>query len=101
MPSMKEYGRIGQRRYAGMFSEEFLRELQGRRGIEVYREMAENDEICGAIIYAIETLIRQASWSVQPGGSTTKDSECAEFIESCMNDMQDTWTDTILSLIHI
>ena len=59
MPSMKEYGRIGQRRYAGMFSEEFLRELQGKRGIEVYREMSENDEICGAIIYAIETLIRQ------------------------------------------
>ena len=99
MPSMKEYGRIGQRRYAGMFSEEFLRELQGRRGIEVYREMAENDEICGAIIYAIETLIRQASWSVQPGGGTTKDRECAEFIESCMNDMQDTWTDTISEIL--
>ena len=37
---MKEYGSIGQRRYAGMFSEEFLRELQGKRGIEVYREMS-------------------------------------------------------------
>lgn len=35
--SMKEYGRIGQRRYAGIFYEEFLRELQGKRGIEVYR----------------------------------------------------------------
>lgn len=51
---MKEYGSIGQRRYAGMFSEEFLRELQGKRGIEVYREMSENDEVCGAILYAIE-----------------------------------------------
>ena len=47
---MKEYGSIGQRRYAGMFSEEFLRELQGKRGIEVYREMSENDEVCGAIL---------------------------------------------------
>ena len=36
MPSaMKEYGAIGQRRYAGIFSEEFLRELQGKRGIEI------------------------------------------------------------------
>ena len=31
MPSnMKEYGSIGQRRYAGIFSEEFLRELVER-----------------------------------------------------------------------
>lgn len=96
---MKEYGSIGQRRYAGMFSEEFLRELQGKRGIEVYREMSENDEVCGAIVYAIETLIRQASWSVQPGGDSRKDKECAEFVESCMNDMQDTWTDTISEIL--
>ena len=99
MPSMKEYGRIGQRRYAGMFSEEFLRELQGKRGIEVYREMSENDEICGAIIYAIETLIRQTDWNVQPGGDSAKDRECAEFVESCMDDMQDTWTDTISEIL--
>lgn len=100
MPSaMKEYGSIGQRRYAGIFSEEFLRELQGKRGIEVYREMSENDDVCGAILYAIETLIRQSTWSVQPGGSTAKDLECAEFVESCMNDMQDTWTDTISEIL--
>lgn len=76
---MKEYGSIGQRRYAGMFSEEFLRELQGKRGIEVYREMSENDEVCGAILYAIEILLRQTDWSIQPGGDSTKDKECAEF----------------------
>lgn len=96
---MKEYGRIGQRRFAGMFSEEFLRELQGKRGIEVYREMSENDEVCGAIVYAIETLIRQADWHIQPGGESAKDRECAEFVESCMNDMQETWTDTISEIL--
>lgn len=100
MPSnMKEYGSIGQRRYAGIFSEEFMRELQGKRGIEVYREMSENDDVCGAIIYVLETLIRQSSWSVQPGGSSAKDKECAEFVESCMNDMQDTWTDTLSEIL--
>ena len=100
MPSnMKEYGSIGQRRYAGIFSEEFLRELQGKRGIEVYREMSENDDVCGAILYVIETLIRQASWSVQAGGTKPIDEECKEFLESCMNDMQDTWTDTISEIL--
>jgi len=100
MPSnFKEYGSIGQRRYAGIFSEEFLKELQGKRGIEVYREMSENDETIGAVIYAIETLIRQASWDVQPGGDSAKDKECAEFVKSCMDDMQDTWTDTISEVL--
>ncbi len=99
MPMMAEYGSIGQRRYSGIFSEEFLRELQGKRGIEVYREMAENDEVCGAIIYAIETLIRQSTWSIQPAGNSAKDEECKDFVDSCMNDMQDTWTDTISEIL--
>ena len=55
---MGEFGRIGQRRYGGIFSEEFLKELQGKHGIESYREMSENDDVCGAIIFVIEMLIR-------------------------------------------
>lgn len=96
---MKEYGSIGQRRYAGIFAEEFLKELQGKRGIEVFREMSENDDVCGAILYTIEMLIRKTTWSIQPGGESAKDMECAEFVESCMDDMQDTWTDTISEIL--
>ena len=99
MAQLKEYGAIGQRRYAGIFSEEFLRELQGRHGIEIYREMSENDDICGALLYTIEMLIRKTTWRIQPGGVSAKDQECAEFIESCMNDMQDTWIDTISEIL--
>jgi hypothetical protein len=97
--SLKEVGRIGQKRYGGFFYEEFLKDLQGRKGVEVYREMAENDDIVGSILYAIEMLIRQVSWSVQPGGPTPKDQEAAEFIYQCMDDMQDTWTDTISEIL--
>ena len=32
---MAEIGRIGQKRWNGVFHEEFLRELQGIRGVEV------------------------------------------------------------------
>jgi len=97
--SLKELGRIGQRRYGGFFYEEFLKDLQGRKGIEVYKEMSENDDIVGALLFSIEMLIRQASWSVQPGGSTVKDQEAADFIYSCMDDMSDTWTDTISEIL--
>lgn len=40
----KEIGRVGQRRYGGIFYEEFLSELRGRKGAEVFTEMSNNDE---------------------------------------------------------
>lgn len=95
----KEIGRVGQRRYGGIFYEEFLAELRGRKGAEVFTEMSNNDETIGAILFAIEMLVRQASWNVEPGGSTAKDREAAEFVKSCMDDMQQTWIDTISEIL--
>lgn len=95
----KEIGRVGQRRYGGIFYEEFLSELRGRKGAEIFTEMSNNDETIGAILFAIEMLVRQASWNVEPGGSTAKDREAAEFVKSCMDDMQQTWIDTISEIL--
>lgn len=95
----KEIGRLGQRRYGGVFYEEFLPELRGRRGVEAFHEMAENDDIVGAILFAIEMLVKQAEWTVDPGGPSQKDKEAAEFVQSCMDDMQDTWIDTISEIL--
>lgn len=95
----KEIGRVGQRRYGGIFYEEFLSELRGRKGAEVFTEMSNNDETIGAILFTIEMLVRQASWNVEPGGSTAKDREAAEFVKSCMDDMQQTWIDTISEIL--
>lgn len=95
----KEIGRIGQRRYGGTLYEEFLHELRGKKGIEVFREMSENDDVVGAILFAIEMLVRQCNWNIEPGGDTAKDKEAAEFVESCMNDMQETWIDTISEIL--
>ncbi len=96
---MAEIGRIGQLRYGGIFYEEFLPELQGIRGMKAYREMADNDDTVGAIMFAIKMLIRHVSWNVEPGGDSAKDREAAEFVESCMYDMQCTWTDTISEIL--
>ncbi|MCI9490187.1 hypothetical protein AALC75_02065 [Lachnospiraceae bacterium 48-42] len=99
MAGRKEIGRIGQRRYGGIIYEEFLQELQGRKGIEAYREMSDNDDVIGAILYAIEMLVRQTTWTVEPGGSTPADREAAEFVQSCMDDMQSTWVDTVSEIL--
>ena len=99
MAFSKELGRIGQRQFGGVIYEEFLPELRGKRGIAVYNEMSENDDIVGAILFAIEMLIRQCNWNVEAGGGTGKDKEAADFVKSCMDDMQDTWIDTISEIL--
>lgn len=96
---MREYGRIGQNRWDGVFFEEFLPELHGLKGIKVYKEMERNDDTVGAILFAIKMLIRHATWNVEAGGDGCKDKEAAEFVESCIYDMQNTWTDTISEIL--
>ena len=95
----RETGRTGARRYGGLFYEEFLPELQGIRGVRVYEEMSSNDDVCGAILFAIKMLIRQASWNVQPCGLGDLDREAADFVKSCLYDMSSTWSDTISEIL--
>lgn len=97
--SKSELGRIGQYRYTGTFFEEFLKELHGTRGVEVYKEMSENDPTIGGILFAVEMLIRQCDFNVEPGGSADMDKEAAEFVESCINDMEETWQDTLSEIL--
>lgn len=99
MTTMRELGRLGQKRYGGIFYEEFLRELRGRRGMAVFQEMSENDDTIGALLFAVEMLMQQASWDVQAAGNTPADDEAREFVMSCMDDMQDTWNDTISEIL--
>ena len=95
----QEIGRTGQHRYGGVFYEEFLPELRGQRGIRVYHEMSENDDIIGSILFAIKMLIRGVHWDVQPASADEPDARCAEFIESCLYDMEDSWTGTLSEIL--
>ncbi|MBQ4494868.1 MAG: hypothetical protein II968_03775 [Selenomonadaceae bacterium] len=95
----EEIGRSGQKRYGGVFYEEFLTELQGIRGVRTYLEMSENDDVIGAILFAIKMLIRQVKWGVQTVSNDKPDLKAAEFVESCLHDMQSTWTDTVSEIL--
>ena len=68
-----EYGRIGQYRYSGMFFEAFLPELRGTRGVQTYYQMSENDNTVGAILFAIQMLMRQVGFTIDPGGPSDID----------------------------
>ena len=94
-----EVGRAGYRRFGGHVYEEFLPELRGRSGIAIYREMRDNDPIIGAAMYAIEQVISRATWTIKPQGSTLLDKDAANFLKSCMNDMEHSWTDFISEIL--
>lgn len=100
MDKFREYGKTGLYRFnTGWIYEEFLKELQGRRGVEVYKEMSENDDVIGAILFASEMLMRQSEWNIQEGGAAQQDKDAAEFVRSCMDDMEETWSDFISEVL--
>jgi hypothetical protein len=92
---MKESGVTGLYKAAGIVWEEYLPVLRGSRAIKVWREMGDSDAICGALLFAIDKLMRQMKWSVVEGGESAKAKAKAEFVRECMDDMTMTWADVI------
>lgn len=94
-----EYGKTGLTRFGGFVYEEWLKELQGRRGALIFREMRDNDSIIGAFLYAIKMLLRQVKWKVEPSGQTPEDKEAAKFIDECRKDMCMSWNDIVSEIL--
>lgn len=87
----EEYGRSGLRHWGGFVFEEWLQQLQqGQQAANVFREMSDQDPIIGAIIYAIQALMRRVSWWFEE-----KDSRGAVWMQSVLDDMQFSWEDTL------
>lgn len=88
-------GTSGLRAFGGYVQEEFLNQLRGLRGSNVYREMADNDPIVGALLYAVTMLIRQVEWNVQATDDSPEAEEAKQFVEEVMNDMSTSWNSVI------
>lgn len=93
---LMELGETGLQKSGGQVYEEFLRELRGDRWLKVVREMAEQDSVVVAILFAVEMLLRQADWEIEPADN---DTETAEFVESCFDDMSLSWEDTMTEIL--
>lgn len=92
---MTELGVTGVKRVAGYVDEEFLPALRGRKAVRVYREMSMNDSMVGALLFAIDKLIREVEWKVVPPEQVADGPLAADFLESCMDDMSHSWDDFI------
>lgn len=94
-----ELGATGLRQFGGYVREEWLRDLSGWRGVRMFREMRDNDPIIGAMFFATEMLLRAVSFHVDPVGKNPDDAEAADFVNSCVADMEQTWAEIISQVI--
>ena len=92
---MDEIGSSGLKAYGGYVYEEFLPQLTGENALKVYREMKDNDPIVAAILFAIDMLVRQVDWHVEPASSDNEDLRAAKFLDDCINDMTMPWKDVV------
>ncbi len=96
---MTEIGVSGLERYGGYVFEEFITELKDKKGIKTYNQMANNDSIIGSILFAINMLIRQVKWRVEPVSEDIIDVEAAEFLNSCLHDMDQPWSAIVTEIL--
>lgn len=94
-----ELGATGLKRAAGYVDEEFLPQLRGRKAVAVYKEMSENDPIVGALLFAIERLLRNVEWRVEPAGKSKEHADAAKLVETAMDDMNVPWSEFIAEVL--
>lgn len=82
----------------GEITEELHPNLSGSKALTVYRTMKDNDALVGAILFAIDMLLRQVEWTVEKGDAKEKD---AKFVEECMQDMSHSWSDFISEVLSM
>lgn len=100
-PDLAEIGVTGLRRSGGTIDDEILPTLAGAKAVRAYREMAENDPIVGAILFAVEKIVTRLDWRVVPGGDEPGSEDAAEFVDGCLHDMSDSWDATLQQIMSM
>jgi hypothetical protein len=91
-----ELGVYGKNTYTGdIRADEFLQELRGKKAIQKYREMRDNNAIIGSIMYAVEQTLRDVKIDIVPANDTEEAKKEVEFLKSVLDDMDHTLDDHI------
>ena len=80
-------------------ADEFLPELRGRKAIQTYRAMRDNDSTIGAVMYAVEQILRDVELQVKPANDSASAKVEKEFVESIFDDMEHSLDDHIAEAI--
>jgi len=91
-----ELGVYGKNTYTGdIRADEFLQELRGKKAIQKYREMRDNNAIIGSIMYAVEQTLRDVKIDVVPADNSAEAQKEADFLKSVLDDMDHTLDDHV------
>lgn len=91
-----ELGVYGKNTYTGdIRADEFLQELKGKRSIQKYREMRDNNAIVGSVMYAVEQTLRDVKIDVVAADDSDAAKKEVDFVKSVLDDMDHTLDDHI------
>ena len=82
-------------RHGQIRADEFLPDLRGKKAINKYREMRDNDSTIGAVMYATEQTLRDVDIKIKPANDTPEAQAEADFVKSVFKDMEHTLEDHI------
>jgi len=96
-----ELGVSSFRHSSGYIHDEFQRELVGLRGRRKYREMRDSDPTIGAMLFAITSIVRTASWDFDAAEGDTE-GKYSEWLEDTLTNMPGmTWDDVISDALNM
>lgn len=97
--NFSELGNTGLKRANRYLYEEYLPALSGAKANKVFMEMRDNDPVVGGILFAIDMLLRGVKWRVEPGDQTEEGKAGQQFVEECLEDMSQTWSETVSEIL--
>lgn len=76
-------------------ADEFDKTISGNKAIKKFREMRDNDATIGAIMYAVEQVLRDVPFKVKPYNESEEAKNLAFFVEEVLDDMEHSFDDHI------
>ena len=90
-----ETGKTGLVRYRDEVSDEWHPKLKGTRAMKIYRQMADNDAICGSYNWTVTSMMTGLDRNMQAAGEQPIEIYYRDKIDSMLDDMRQSWTEFI------
>lgn len=97
---MKQIGHTGLPTAMGLVRDDFYNELEYPFAAKTFKNMVYHPTVASAVT-VIKDTIRKVNWDVKPVDDSEEAKEQAEFIQSCMQDMDRPWKEYINEFLSI
>lgn len=99
---MSLMGTSGLRIQSGFLFEEYHKDLVGQKGMQVYKQMRDEDPIIGGFLYALDMLIMRVLRKAELKPNTGPRAKiAATFVDECLKDMALPFTDVLAEALSM